>query len=267
MRIELESLVNTRDLGDIQTKNGVKIKAKKLIRSGALSHCSHHDANKLKEEYNVSAIIDFRTKSERTQRPDRIIDGVEYIINPILQDSAFGVTRENEQKQELEDKIKDMVMNHERLDGIKPMMEIYHQLAYDEYCQSQYAQFFELLLEEREGAVLWHCSAGKDRVGIATALLLTFLGVDEKTIMDDYMLTNDYVMPEAEKAGKALSAKLNNEEAGEMIKDMMLIREQYLESFFNGIKEKYGNFDTYASQILKMDANHIQRLKELYLEK
>ena len=99
--------------------------------------------------------------------------------------------------------------NGEKLDGIEDMMVIYHQLAYDEYCQSQYAQFFELLTEEREGAILWHCSAGKDRVGIATALLLTFLGFDYETVMQDYLLTNQYVMPEALAAEKALAEKLN----------------------------------------------------------
>lgn len=266
MRIELESLVNTRDLSHIQSKDGRKIKTKKLLRSGVLNHCNEQDASILKNDYDLRTVIDFRTATERKEKPDRIIDGVNYIINPILRESAFGITRENQKKQELDEKIRLQLENGETLDGIEDMMVIYHQLAYDEYCQSQYAQFFELLTEEREGAILWHCSAGKDRVGIATALLLTFLGFDYETVMQDYLLTNQYVMPEALAAEKALAEKLNSVEAGIMIKELLLVREEYLESYFNGIKEKYGSFDAYATSKLNMDESRIQRLKDLYLE-
>ena len=60
------------------------------------------------------------------------------------------------------------------------MLKQYESLVHDEYSIKQYARFLDVLLHQNEGAVLWHCSAGKDRVGVGTALLLCALGVPKK---------------------------------------------------------------------------------------
>ena len=67
------------------------------------------------------------------------------------------------------------------------MLKQYESLVHDEYSIKQYARFLDVLLHQNEGAVLWHCSAGKDRVGVGTALLLCALGVPKKTIYEDFM--------------------------------------------------------------------------------
>jgi hypothetical protein len=59
--------------------------------------------------------------------------------------------------------------------------------------RTQYKKFFELLLAQNSGALLYHCSAGKDRTGVATALLLSALGVDRETVIKDYLLSAHYV--------------------------------------------------------------------------
>ena len=51
-----------------------------------------------------------------------------------------------------------------------------------------YKQFFDILLDQEEGAILWHCSEGKDRTGLASLLILHALGVPPETIMEDYLL-------------------------------------------------------------------------------
>lgn len=59
--------------------------------------------------------------------------------------------------------------------------------------QDTYREFFRIVSEERNTPLLFHCSAGKDRTGIAAALLLGALGVDREVIMEDYMLSAEYI--------------------------------------------------------------------------
>ena len=59
--------------------------------------------------------------------------------------------------------------------------------------KTQYKKFFEILLDQNNGTILYHCSAGKDRTGVATALLLSALGVDRETVINDYLLSAQYV--------------------------------------------------------------------------
>ena len=55
--------------------------------------------------------------------------------------------------------------------------------------QNEYKRFFEILINRQAAPLLFHCSAGKDRTGIAAALLLSALGVDKETVMQDYLLS------------------------------------------------------------------------------
>ena len=77
--------------------------------------------------------------------------------------------------------------------------KLYENLVVDEHASSYYGRFFDILLEADDRAVLWHCTAGKDRVGVGTALLLSALSVDRDTIIRDFVRTNEFVMENAEK--------------------------------------------------------------------
>ena len=69
-------------------------------------------------------------------------------------------------------------------------MEGYQQMYLPEDGIAMFRGFFKELLDADGGAVLWHCVSGKDRTGNATMLLLTVLGVDKETIIEDFLLTN-----------------------------------------------------------------------------
>lgn len=68
-------------------------------------------------------------------------------------------------------------------------------------------KIFDILLANQDGSVLWHCTAGKDRAGFGTALVLSALGVDKNTVIDDYMLSNKYRADENKKQLKPLQQK------------------------------------------------------------
>ena len=72
--------------------------------------------------------------------------------------------------------------------------DMYSSVLNDETARKGFAQFFQILLEQdADKAILWHCTGGKDRAGSASALLLSVLGVDRETVLDDFELTNEFL--------------------------------------------------------------------------
>ena len=70
----------------------------------------------------------------------------------------------------------------------RAMCELYRGLVTREFSVDHYRQFFALLLAQTDGTLLYHCTAGKDRVGVGTMLLLTALGVDWPVIVENYLI-------------------------------------------------------------------------------
>ena len=175
-RITMQSLSNTRDLGAIATKDGRHILPRKLIRSGNLYHASMADQHVLQEDCKLKTVIDLRDQLERNERPDIVVKGVEYYHIPMIDEetisdspkSVLGILQTN-----------DMLKKVLEYDGdIESLIEQqYENFVKDQYSVKQCARFMDVLLHHENGAALWHCSFGKDRVGVVTALLLCALGV------------------------------------------------------------------------------------------
>ena len=167
-RITMQSLSNTRDLGAIATKDGRHILPRKLIRSGNLYHASMADQHVLQEDCKLKTVIDLRDQLERNERPDIVVKGVEYYHIPMIDEetisdspkSVLGILQTN-----------DMLKKVLEYDGdIESLIEQqYENFVKDQYSVKQCARFMDVLLHHENGAALWHCSFGKDRVGVVTA--------------------------------------------------------------------------------------------------
>ena len=122
----------------------------------------------------------------------------------------------------------------------KHMQSIYSDFVRSEFSSVQLRKFFSMLLDDRGGATLWHCTAGKDRVGVATALLLTILGAEEEAIYADYMRTNDYVAADVAEAAQAVIERLDGKFSSEHITDMVTtlytVQKGHLCSVFDTMK-------------------------------
>ena len=92
-RIPLQSLPNTRDLGALMTSDGRHILPHRLLRSGTLYHISIADQDTLMKDYHLTTVIDFRTKSEVLEKPDIVMEGVQYCDIPIVDEETTGITR------------------------------------------------------------------------------------------------------------------------------------------------------------------------------
>ncbi|MCQ4670170.1 tyrosine-protein phosphatase [Lactonifactor longoviformis] len=264
-RIELENLYNTRDLGGYRTLEGKKIRPKRLLRSGTLERATDRDIRTLTDEYQMKTVVDFRTRAEMDQKPDPPIEGVTFIHNPILTEAQMGITREEENNAK---SFMNMLMEYTRKIQDNPMAfgeDIYPQLVTNEESVYHYRRFFEILLEQEEGAVLWHCTAGKDRVGTGTALLLSALNVDRETILQDYMLTNTYIEPETQRMQEMVSRFTTDPVVFRTLRVLNGVERGYLESVFQTIDRVYGSLKEFLENQMGLNRERRMELCHRYL--
>lgn len=260
-KIEFEKLRNTRDLGGMVTADGRKIKTGKLIRSGHLIAASENDQQKLAKL--IDTVVDFRSEKECTERPEPYICGTKYYHIPVLEAPKPGVTRDEDSYEEVR---KNMLGESEL--SRKYMVRVYGGFITSEHCRSQYERFVRLLLEDHSKAVLWHCTAGKDRAGFGTVIVQELLGISKTDIMDDYLLTNTYLEPEIQGIIESIRKKTGfmNEESEKALRYMFAAWQDYLEGAYSLITEHYRNFDGYIRDGLHITDTEREKLRNMYLE-
>lgn len=256
-RLPLLSLPNTRDLGALVTQDGRHILPRKLLRSGELYHVSLADQETLTEEYRLRTVIDLRTTAERKSKPDTIMPGVEYFHIPILDEETIGISREGG--------LADMLLNFAG-NAQQYMEKQYESLIRDQFSVKQYARFLDVLLHQEDGAILWHCSAGKDRVGVGTALLLCVLGVPRETIRQDFMRTNVYLESELQYMLRLLETRTEVQESlADNLRILFKVKESYIDTVFHTIEKDYGTVDRFLRRALYLTPKAIEDLQEKYL--
>lgn len=173
-RINLKKAYNVRDLGGFETKDKKITKWNVLFRSDNLSQLTEEDWLILKE-HHIKTMIDLRSSSEIKIQSYTVPEGVYYIHSPL-------------QKEEIN------LENPLESAGnafTKSMMEGY--LSIVDTCTELLVKTLLAILEGLEkGAVLFHCTAGKDRTGVVSAVLLYLLNVPDEDIIADYQVSYTY---------------------------------------------------------------------------
>ncbi|MEV0845282.1 tyrosine-protein phosphatase [Streptomyces sp. NPDC049954] len=241
-RIALQGAVNFRDAGGYRTADGHWVKMGEVYRSGALDQLTDADLRKLRR-LGIKLDIDLRTDEERATAPDRLPAGTRYTVANVMGASTSGY----EQPKSAEESVRMMV------DGEKAMVS-------SELARSAYTKLVSDVSDGRNHAVLFHCSAGKDRTGWANAVLLTALGVPRSTVTSDYLASNTY---RAQANADALAALPPAQAA--VMKPMLDVRTEYLNSGFAEVKATYGTFDKYLKSALGFDASDLARFRKQML--
>ena len=249
----IEKKRNLRDLGGYKTQNGKHVKKGYFFRSSRLMDFDQAEL-KILNSLNIKKIYDLRSKEEVKDSPDPTLKGAEYIHSSAaaradgteVNFSPAALIAENVYSKECNDEF-----TH----------KVYGNLPFS----YAYKRMFEDIVAGNV-PILFHCSAGKDRTGIAAILILLALGVDEETAMYDYMLTNEYRKEYIESFKKDFPlTKLDGELAG-----MLLAYEgvTYTNADYSlkRIKEKYENYDEYFEKEYNLDKDALQRLRDLYTE-
>lgn len=280
--IHLQSVNNARELGGYTTADGKTIRSGLLLRTGALDELSAEDLSTLLDTYHLRDVVDFRSPDEVEEAPGPAMDGVTLLVIPLRPDTsaqAQSGTADEEQQAESDAAgeesapeapvytNKDLYMIQAVGGDMVPILTgMYMMLVSNEYSASVYRQFFDVLLEDADGAVLWHCTAGKDRTGLAAALLLTALGVDKETIIADYMLTNDYVTDHVEECVQAAAKETDDPQMLEQVRIMNGVDRAFMEAAFATMEAQYGSAEGYLKQAVGLTEDEIATLREKYLE-
>lgn len=268
--IGLTGVGNARQLGGYVGADGRKVKDGVLLRSAALGSATDEDVKKLTEVYHLAEVIDLRTTNEIEAAPDLDIDGVKNVNLRILDEAALMKAVESQdpevmalmQSEKMEDKLEAAI----KIGLVGDQMYITF-LSHDAGKQG-YAQMFKDLLALPEGqSLLFHCTQGKDRTGCAALLILSALGVDEDTIMADYLLTNEF---NAELIAQERQDMLDSGVAEDQLDHYMIARDQvFPQTMANGLawlKENYGSTMGYIKQELGITDEEIAELQAKFLD-
>lgn len=246
---------NFRDLGGIKTADGKTVKKGLLLRSGEPDELTLKEFIEFKDKYDIRFIVDFRTSEEA--EASKIADeaGVEREIIDVLKNAVEYVTSYKNFRQ---------ITDHQRVRTF--MNEVYTLIIEDESSTQGYKRFLEIILSLEKGAVLFHCFAGKDRTGIAAAILLTILGVPKEEIINDYLLTNDLRKESNQKILKQDMEAGVDPEHLKVMEGFLLVDREYIETAFIAAEQKYGSFDEYITRALGLSDEGRKILKQRYLQ-
>lgn len=250
---------NFRELGGYKTLSGKKIKMHKILRTGNLADLSLLDLDFLKD-YGVKTVVDFRSQAEVDKQPDRVPEGAKYEFNPVfsedLTNSSKSITDlENQSKQDADF-------------GFDHMLYAYEDMIESDSARKAYRSFFdELLANDKDNeALIFHCTAGKDRTGFGALLILTALGVPLQTIKKDYLLTNittrDFIEGLVERERK----QGKNENTLQSIRDIQSVRPEYIDHALKVLNDNYGSINNYLREVMKLSSADIMKLRQIYLE-
>ena len=245
---------NFRDLGGIFAADGRKIKEKKILRSAEPNHLSQEDQRALLEDYELKTIIDLRSALEREQRPNDELPVVTVTLDVLQEDEKKAAAQQS-------------MLKFAKVQDVHTVMrELYRNFITEAGTRACYRSFIEVFLQQQEGAVLFHCFAGKDRTGMGAAVLLTLLGVTEEGIMADYLMSN-VMREEVNKVilAQRLAAGMTAQQ-GEAFAVAMRVDRTYLEGTFDEAKQQFGSFFNYCTQGLGVTAEEVEFLRKKYLD-
>lgn len=217
--VPLQGVQNARDLGGYRTTDGHVVRTGLVYRSGELNKATDADLAALTAR-KVRYVDDLRTSYERALSPDRVPAGATENWDDIIGQAPPQVLAST----------------------LFAGDDLYRAFITAPGANQGFANVLHDILRAGDGAVLYHCTAGKDRTGWMSAVLLTVLGVDRKTVDYDYLLSNYY----------------RNARDGDMLNG---VSQPALDAAFDQVNRSYGSFDNYVHQGLKLTDADIAALK------
>ena len=264
--IHLNSIKNARELGGYISADGRRIKNGVLLRTAMLNGISDEDVCLLTDVYRVQHIIDFRMAMEIAGAEDPTIGGSRYHHLNVIDPSTFPDPEDEDVDVGALDLAQSVAMSEQigAFDG-----RMYIGFLSSSSGRQAYADFFRILLSaDPDRAVLWHCTSGKDRTGLAAMLLLSALDVDEEMIIEDFLLTNTYNAKRIDKTRRLLKEQgFDDDFIEKAILVLDAISERTMRNTIAYLKKEYGSVVGYIRDGLKINQKEIDLLKEKYLIK
>ena len=242
---------NFRDLGGYKTSDGKTVKWGKVYRSDNLHSLTDEDL-KYMERLNLKSVVDFRSDEERNEEPDRLTPDMTPILLPIKFEPE-GVT---------ENLTRDLTFGN--LDSSN-LLRDFNIILVKEFTE-EYREFFRHIVDNVGEPFLLHCTAGKDRAGFGSAMILTVLGVPREKIIEDYLLTNIYVSDHVDRKLLETELKTFFRADSDNLRKINFVEERYIQAAFDTIDSHWGGMDQYISEGLNLTEEDINKIKDYYLE-
>lgn len=241
---QLPNAINFREPAVIEPNQELRVK--RLFRSGYLADLTELEADRLSSAYNIQTVIDFRMDHEVERHPDVLPASMGYYRVPVL-----PFTDQPSFKEKLIQRFKKPVDS---------MVQLYRGMLTDSHAVAAYKTFFDILLNlaEQDGAIVFHCTAGKDRTGVAAMLLEGALGLSDEDIRSDYLRTNEWLHEAAVQMAASGSRRVNemNERPAS---------DAYFDAVLAIVQSEYDGWTDYLNKCLGVTASEIEKLKAAYL--
>lgn len=257
-QIGITSAHNARQLGGYCIGN-MQIKKDLLLRTARLSALSSEDSAILADKFKVQCIYDFRSNEESVSAPDVIPGNSRYLslsISFASGESSGYVGRGTD-----EEMVK-MLLTYADDPRVQAMCDgMYDKIFLDESSHEVYRRFFAdiVALDPADGAVLWHCTQGKDRAGAASAMILAALGADRELIMEDFTLSKEYYDPHISQI------PVQTDSQRKVISTLLSVNPEVFAMTLDKIDAKYGSLRNYLTECIGVTPEMMDTLRSKYL--
>lgn len=283
--IPLDGALNTRAVAGFRIADGRRIKPGILYRGSALSYLTDEDRATL-QYLDVRTVVDLRGPVEQAKAPDRLPTGAVSISAPVDQDDLdFDRIESLLDRHGFSPRMRDRdkVGEYGPFYRMFSLVNSYGDPAFLPKLAAYKTMFDRLLDPERKGAILVHCTGGRDRTGIGIAILLRALGVSEETIEADYLasnvllqpgrddpdstsfrrftFSNVYIQPAGNRTFQKVAAELG--ETPQHIYDAVKLRPEYLTTLWANIDRGYGSFARFLGTAYGLTPERIALLADV----
>ena len=260
MKLRVKGLSLLDDLGNTKSSDNKRLVKRLFYRSSYLIKIDKEAEAELYDKYHIRHCVDFRTDEEASNFPELVDSKIKYYHFPMLENHENKmITKENRLGVLKE-------MSKEKGGAKQAMIRFYKLLATSPKAQKAYRNFIDVLLNAKEGeGVVFHCTQGKDRTGIAMMVVLTILGMDKKTIYKKYMEFNRlrwsfrFWVSVGMILVKSPRLALN-------LDRIIGTRKAYIEATYQAIEENYQSVDNYIRNVLHVTDEETKLLRLKYLK-
>jgi protein-tyrosine phosphatase len=256
--IRITTVPNLRDLGGWTTPDGT-VRRGLVYRSAEFSSLAGPDAEAF-ADLGIRTVFDMRTQDERTQQPNTVPDGTGYVVVDIFADRTGAAPAQ------LLAVLGDPAAAEALLGGGKAVTLFegaYRELITLPSAVNGYREFFTDLADPSMVPAVFHCTTGKDRTGWGAAALLLLLGVSSDDVMEDYLLTNEQLLPSLQPILDRFAAAGGDPA---LLMPVLGVQREYLEAAMDEMTRTYGDVETYFVDGLGIDSETIAKLRSSLVE-
>jgi protein-tyrosine phosphatase len=249
--IPLQGALPIRDLGGYRSATGRLTRWNRIFRSGAIHSLTRADRGRV-AELKIRTVVDLRSNSERQEHPHGLLAQPELLywagdyadvagdLTKMLTDPSFSLYQAR-----------------------AAMIDLYRDLPYE--LAAIYRQLF-LHTSSSPLPLLFNCAAGKDRTGVAAALLLSAVGVDWEDVIADYLVTQMVVPRIIQTLERSKSGQAVQRLSPQIVASLVGVDRLYLDAMHESVVTRSGSMEGYLSSELKLDADVLRRIRDRILD-